>query len=136
MRNSLFFKARKAAGLSQQEVGDLLHVTRKSIQDWENNSEKAIPDVRAELFMLKLEEAAKVKGNPVVVLVDNRGDVIDVFCEDAFCGMKQMEYGNFQVTSLTIDRNTRQAIIHKCIFPLGDNAKAYNRMLNLTNQLL
>ena len=58
----MFADFRKAAGLSQKELADMLHVSQQSISQWENNTREPCIDMLkklAQIFNCTIDELVR-----------------------------------------------------------------------------
>ena len=67
---------RKREGMSQEKFGELFHVTRQTVSNWEN--EKSYPELQilteiSEMFSISLDVLIKDNPNMVKKLIKNEG---------------------------------------------------------------
>lgn len=118
-------KARLSLGLTTEEAGHYVHVTRKTWEAWENAelNGRAVPAAKAELFFRKLDEIGKNReiGELVVVLnfdpYTRLQTPIDVVAEHNYLGLENGDV----IKSLAIRRDG-QPYVHRTKFVRNHNA--------------
>lgn len=119
--------ARFIVGLTQEEAGQLVGVSRRAWAHWEDGT-RTMPMAAFELFMAKItgkvpsllsEESSR---ELIVVMGDDLVSPIDVVSSENFLSLvSDNQSGRFVISSLAIDRFTGKKYKHSVAFSANGN---------------
>lgn len=123
-------KTRNAIGMTTTEAAGLVHVTRRTWEQWESG-DRSMPLDKFELFIAKISGDWKMKSPSGLILIwGENQQVIDSLVEDLFLDVSQCYENHAFVRSLAIDRLTKRPYIHQTKFKIHpENAQAYDRLV-------
>lgn len=98
------FRARITLGLTTTEAGQLVHVTRRTWENWEAGVVR-MPAAKRELFVSKIKDTKSHSGDLVVVFNDDATDAVDVVAKNLFLSCTQLPGGIFEMVSLAVDKS-------------------------------
>lgn len=119
------FNARITLGLTTEEAGQYVHVTRKTWEKWERleASGKAPPQAKVELFFSKLANLGKSKDyGHMVVIFDENLMHLGVVAESNYLGFTDNHNGTGVIKAMTIDYFTKRLGVNRIQFPISENA--------------
>ncbi|MBT0366214.1 hypothetical protein ISO55_04385 [Morganella morganii subsp. morganii] len=117
------FHARMTLGLTTEEAGQYVHVTRKTWEKWEKleASGKEPPQAKVELFFSKIANLDNKDCGSLVVIVDKNLTPIDVVAESNYLGFTNNGDGTGVIKSMSIDWFTKRLGVTRTHFPLSEN---------------
>lgn len=125
--NLFAYHARLALMMSTSEAGQLVHVTRRTWELWESGR-VPMPLAKQELFASKLSGLSIGRNELVVILADDGMSHVDVVANDNFCGLRELADGNWQVSSLAVNRANGRPYVHRQPFNPEHNRGGLERM--------
>lgn len=112
---------RENLGLSAEEAGQLVYVSRRTWEAWENE-EREISRAKLDLLGTKLRERSQDANQErnLVVVVSDEGLPLDVVAEDNFVGLR-ITGDQAVISSLAVRRWDHKAYVHRTEFSVSKN---------------
>jgi len=117
--NNIVRIARQAAGVTTTEAGQLVHVTRRTFEQWESG-DRQIPAAKLELLIAKLN-GQRPEGGQLLAFFGgdiDQATLIDVVAEDNFLSLKEYDDGTATISSLAVERHTGRPYVHRQRFSI------------------
>lgn len=119
--------ARFLVGITQEEAGELVGVSRRAWAHWENGT-RVMPSAAFQLFIAKISGQIsshiqnQLPREIVVIMDDDSMSPLDVVSSDNFLSLTpDHRVGRYIVSSLAIDRLTGKRYTHRVSFAADRN---------------